>query len=118
MGRHSARPRNNAARTRRLVKNSLAVAIATLATMLVVFVGLTAFAAAENSKVPMPTMAVDESGAYVPIPQEHADSGPIPEPTIIDGVDTSGGAPMRVCPATGCSAPTCHAETGEPIPGR
>jgi len=118
MGRHSAAPRDTRARTQRLVRNSLSVTIATLATMLVVYLGITGFAAYKDTQIPMPTMAMDESGAYIPIPEPHADSGPIPEPTVIDGVDTGGGAPMRVCPATGCAYPTCHAETGEPIPGR
>lgn len=118
MGRHSAKPRDTSARTRRLVRNFLSVTIATLATMLVVYLGITVFAAYQDLQIPLPTMAMDESGVYVPIPEPHSDSGPIPEPTIIDGVDTGGGTPMRVCPATGCSAPTCHAETGEPIPGR
>ncbi len=117
MGRHSARRRDTSARDSRLLKNTLAVTIATLSAMLAIFLSITVLAAIENNKVPLPTMAMDESGSLVPIPQPHADSGPIPEPTIVDGADAVAGAPLRRCPATGCSAPTCHAETGEPIPG-
>lgn len=118
MGRHSARRRDTSARDRRLLNNTLAVTIATLSAMLVIFLSITAFAAIENDKVPLPTMAMDESGSLVPIPQPHANSGPIPKPTIADGAVAGTGAPLRRCPATGCTASTCHAETGEPIPGR
>lgn len=118
MGRHSAAPRDTRARTQRLVRNFLSVTIATLATMLMVYIGITVLAAYEDTRIPLPTMAMDESGAYVPIPAPHADTGPIPEPTVADAVDPSASAPLRQCPVTGCSAPTCHAETGEPIPGR
>ena len=118
MGRHSARRRDTSARDWRLLKNTLAVTIATLSAMLVIFLSITAFAAIENDKVPLPTMAMDESGSLVPVPQPHADSGPIPEPTIVDGAAEGTDAPLRQCPATGCTATTCHAETGEPTPGR
>lgn len=114
MGRHSAAPRDNSPQLRRLGRNSLAVMIATLATMLVVMVSIASFAAFKDNEIPLPTMAVDDTGAYVPIPHANADSGPIPEPTVTDG--SPDGSTMRQCPATGCSAPTCHAETGEPIP--
>lgn len=114
MGRHSAQPRN-AARLKRVISNSLTVLAVTLATALALYAGITTHAVARSHEIPDPTIFAD-SPAHEPHGWRkllHA-TEPIPEPTVEATVDTA----VRQCPATGCTAATCHAETGEPIPRR
>jgi len=119
MGRHSSRPRPDAradARRERLILNSLKVFIVTCVATLVVYVGIATHAVAKNNEVPMPTVYAEAAQPTAGQRVVTALTGrePIPEPTMLPA-DSSA---MRYCPATGCGATTCHAETGEPIPGR
>lgn len=115
MGRHSATPRDRGPQFRRLSRNFVSVLLATMLTMLVVVTGIASYAAIKDREIPLPTMATDQSGNYVAIPGSSAHTDAITSPTEMGG-DPVGG--QRQCPVTGCSAPTCHAETGEPIPSR
>lgn len=116
MGRHSAAPRDRAPQLRRLTRNSLSVLIATLLTMLMVMSGIAVYATIKDHEIPLPTVAIDQTGSYVAAPDASTGDGVVPGPAAGGAAVPPTG--LRQCPATGCSAPTCHAETGEPIPSR
>jgi hypothetical protein len=112
MGRHSRR----APRVRnmgRAAMNSLFVLTATSFSAVLIYAGITVYATAKMSAQVPPIdrnawarthtspSAVQGSGAG-----EHA------APAYANGSNGT----MRRCPATGCTASTCHAETGEPTP--
>lgn len=70
----------------RLAGNLLAVIGVSFATALLTYFWVTTYAAAKAQAVPEPDFT--QAATYG----------------------------LRTCPATGCQASTCHAETGEPIP--
>ncbi len=109
MGRHSAQSRSSRHMVR-TAKNSVFVLTATSLATVLIYAGVTTFAAAKSAEVPPPDPAYFAQPAYyAPAPQAAAAdvySEPAPQE------DSS----LRRCPATGCTASTCHAETGEPPP--
>jgi len=83
-----------------MMTNTVLVVATTLFFSLVVFGSIAFIAETQADNVPAPVMTGVEYGSdpYGMAP------------------GSASGATMRVCPATGCAAATCHAETGEPIP--
>ncbi len=113
MGRHSAALMTR--RTRRITTNSLTVLLVTTVASIAIYTGVSALASAKNAEVPPPTMvstfhqaqpqyAQTQQSGYPPAAYAQSSPGPSESGTL------------RRCPATGCTASTCHAETGEPIP--
>jgi len=102
MSRFAARTRRRSRRMR-AVTNFAAVSAVTAVATLAVFIGITAYASAKSAEIPPPTIR----GWYIEQAQASAQASgeDAPSDTTPDG--------MRTCPATGCSASTCHAETGE-----
>jgi hypothetical protein len=103
MGRHSA-PSRVKPRLERTAANSLAVLLFTIAVTAVIFAGITTIAVVKNSEIPPPDVAtISPDGNFGVQPSDG-----ISEPSAAET--------LRRCPATGCTASTCHAETGEPPP--
>lgn len=109
MGRHSARPRIRV-HGMRLMTNTSLVLLLTALSCLVMYVGIATYANARlvQSLEPTSVAASSPASAETPIPTTHANAGSSASDDVV----------MRTCPATGCQAATCHAETGEPTPGR
>jgi hypothetical protein len=81
-----------------------------LATVLI-YAGITTYAAAKSAEVPPPDPAYFAQPVYpAPAPQNTYATGTYSEPA------PQASGTLRRCPATGCTATTCHAETGEPPP--
>lgn len=111
MGRHSAPPRLRP-QLRRTAANAMAVLLVTVVASAAIFAGIASFASAKADEVPPPTI-VSGPGA----PEPGVGSGRIShEGGEVPGSSAGGG--VRTCPVTGCAASSCHAETGDPPPGR
>lgn len=122
MGRHSMR--RQVRHWKRMTHNVLAVSVVTILTTVAVFVALTTKATIEQLRIPDPTVS---AGVALPVmPDTSANTQQntqqntqtVPETNSDTEADTDSSATMRRCPATGCAAPTCHGETGDPPPGQ
>jgi len=108
MGRHSARPRSQV-HGMRLVTNSSLVLLMTAVSCLIIYIGITTYANAKLAE------SQDPSNVVVSVPTSAATASPSTGANA--NASASNGDSLRTCPATGCQATTCHAETGEPPPG-
>jgi hypothetical protein len=109
MGRHSA-PSRTGWRLKRTAANSLEVLLVTALVTAVVYAGIAMIAVAKNDEIPPPDLASQPISAQSATPEEHV-MGSMP---VAESPQSPSGS--RRCPATGCAASTCHAETGEPAP--
>ncbi len=111
MGRHSA-PSRIAPRLKRTASNAATVLFVTSIATAAIYIGIALIANAKYNEIPPPTMTAGIYDAPTPSVQHGMPA------QQISGADQATQGELRRCPATGCAASTCHAETGEPIPGR
>jgi hypothetical protein len=114
MGRHSAPPRIRP-RLKRTAANAIAVLLVTSVVSIAIYAGIASFASAKADEVPPPTIVSGVSGA--PAPGPGPDGGTYSPQAGMEPESPASGS-LRTCPVTGCAASTCHAETGDPPPGR
>jgi hypothetical protein len=109
MGRHSA-PSRTKWRVRHTLVNSVQVLLVTAFVTAVIYAGIAMIAVAKNDEIPPPALAAQPSALPPTAPDEQVMGG------MQDTAQPASTGGLRRCPATGCAASTCHAETGEPPP--